>query len=195
MSHYYTENTDVESNPKEITCNILGEEFKFITDNGVFSKDYLDYATGLLLKNLVIKEEVNSVLDVGCGYGPIGIIINKMYAKKVVMVDVNERALNLAKQNIIKNKVEAKVIKSDCLDCVGDSFDMIITNPPIRAGKEVVYKIFEQSFVKLNALGELWIIIQYNHGAPSAVNKLKTLFDNVEIVYKKKGFYIVKCIK
>ncbi len=195
-THYYSENADeVVSNPKDIKVNIFDENFIFTTDNGVFSKDKLDYATSLLLKNMELTENKRSLLDVGCGYGPIGIILNKVFNKEVTMIDVNPRALSLTKQNVEKNNATAKVYKSNCLDDVVEKFDMIITNPPIRAGKEVIYKIFEQSYDKLNDDGELWIIIQYNHGAPSAINKLKTIFNLCETVYKKKGFYIIKCIK
>lgn len=194
--HYFSENAEsVISNPKEIKVNILNQNFIFTTDNGVFSKDYLDYATSLLLKNIEIGENIQNILDVGCGYGPIGIILNKIYGKNITMIDINPRALSLAERNVSINKANAKVLKSNCLENVDETFDMIITNPPIRAGKEVIYKIFDQSFEKLNVNGELWIIIQYNHGAPSAIKKLKTIFDRCETVYKKKGFYILKCTK
>ncbi len=194
MKHYFSEDADdVISNPKDIEVNIFDSKFIFTTDNGVFSKDYLDYASGLLLKNLEIGDNVQSILDVGCGYGPIGIILNKIYNKKITMIDVNPRALALAQLNVSKNKAEAEIYKSDCLTNVSGKFDMIITNPPIRAGKEVIYKIFEQSVERLSSNGELWLIIQYNHGAPSAIKKLKSLYTVVETVYKKKGFYIIKC--
>lgn len=195
-THYYSENVDeVTSNPKNITVTIFDEVFTFTTDNGVFSKDKLDYATSLLLKNLELNENIKTILDVGCGYGPIGIILNKVFKKEVTMVDVNPRALLLTQKNIENNKVEGKVFKSNCLDDVVEKFDMIITNPPIRAGKEVIYKIFEQSYDSLNDGGELWIIIQYSHGAPSTLTKLKSIFNECEIVLKKKGFYIIKSTK
>ncbi|MFI3252199.1 MAG: class I SAM-dependent methyltransferase [bacterium] len=195
-NHYFSEDAnELPSNPKEIKANILGETFTFTTDNGVFSKDYLDYATALLLKNIDITKKTKTILDVGCGYGPVGIILNKIYDVNVTMIDINPRALSLAKQNVEKNKTNAEVYKSNCMDEVNGSFDMIISNPPIRAGKEVVYKIFEQSFDKLNDGGELWVVMQYNHGAPSAITKLKTIFSEVKTVYKKKGFYIIRTIK
>ncbi len=196
MSHYFSKNVDeVKSLPKKFNIEILGEKFAFNTDNGVFSKNYLDYATSILLNEIVIKEESSSLLDVGCGYGPIGIVLNKVYKKKVSMIDINPRALDLAKKNALENNVEVDIYESDCLENVVEKFDIIVTNPPIRAGKDIIYKIFEQSFEKLNATGEFWIIIQYSHGAPSAVKKLQTIFDNVEIVYKKKGFYVIRSIK
>ncbi len=195
-NHYFSEeNDELQSNPKNIKVNIFDEAFVFTTDNGVFSKEYLDYATSLLLHNLSISEHVNKILDVGCGYGPIGIILNKVYNKEVTMIDVNPRALDLTKVNVEQNKVKATVFKSNCLDEVSDTFDMIVTNPPIRAGKQIIYKIFEQSYGKLNDKGELWLIIQYNHGAPSAIKKLSEIYNDVKVVYKKKGFYIIKCTK
>lgn len=196
MKQYFSKEADeLTSEPKEIQANILNETFRFTTDNGVFSKDYLDYASGLLLKNIEVTDKVKSILDVGCGYGPIGIILNKIYNKKITMIDINPRALSLAKLNAQKNAVDVNIFESNCLEMVEESFDMIVCNPPIRAGKEVIYTIFEQSITKLTDGGELLIIIQYNHGAPSAIKKLKTIFPLVEIIYKKKGFYIIKSTK
>jgi 16S rRNA (guanine1207-N2)-methyltransferase len=137
-----------------------------------------------------------AILDVGCGYGPIGIYASYITKKAVVILDINPRALALSKENLKLNNVDAKVLESDCLDAVIDEkFACVITNPPIHAGKEVVYKIFTQSYNVLIEGGSLWIVIQEKHGAPSAIKKLKTIFPVVETFYKKKGFYILKCVK
>ena len=137
-----------------------------------------------------------AILDVGCGYGPIGIYAAYTTKKEVVMLDINPRALALSKENLILNNVDAQVVESDCLDSVIDmKFSCVITNPPIHAGKEVVYKIFTQSYDVLIEGGSLWVVIQEKHGAPSAIKKLKTIFPIVEVFYKKKGFYILKCVK
>ena len=112
------------------------------------------------------------------------------------MLDINPRALELSKANLILNNVNARVLESDCLDMVlNEKFACVITNPPIHAGKEVVYKIYDQSYEVLIEGGSLWIVIQEKHGAPSSIKKLQTLFPKVEVFYKKKGFYILKCIK
>lgn len=138
------------------------------------------------------------VLDVGCGYGPIGLSIAKEFSDRIVhMVDVNERALELAKENASINHItNINIYESDRLVNVkGDQFAVILTNPPIRAGKQTVHDIFEQSHERLVPNGELWIVIQKKQGAPSALEKLKTLFSDVEIVDKSKGYFIIKAIK
>jgi 16S rRNA (guanine1207-N2)-methyltransferase len=190
-------NDELPSNEKIIYGKINDLSFKFKTDNGVFSKDFLDFASKLLLEKMDFESILDgTILDVGCGYGPIGIYASYITKKAVVMLDINPRALALSKENLILNNVDARVLESDCLDGVMDEkFSCVITNPPIHAGKEVVYKIFTQSYDVLIDGGSLWIVIQEKHGAPSAIKKLKTIFPTVEIFYKKKGFYILKCIK
>ena len=197
-NQYFSKNNDkLESDPKVISANVGGLNLKFKTDIGVFSKDFLDYASKLLLENMDFSVGENeAILDVGCGYGPIGIYAKKMTGNPVVMLDVNPRALALSKENLSLNNVDAEVIESDCLDGVLDKkFGLIICNPPIHAGKNVVYKIFEQAYEVMNKNGNFWIVIQQKHGAPSAIKKLESVFENVEITYKKKGFYIIKSTK
>lgn len=197
-NQYFSKTNDnLESKPQIITAKIGEYSFKFKTDIGVFSKDFLDYASKLLLENMDFSiSENEAILDVGCGYGPIGIYARKITENPVVMLDVNPRALALSSQNLNINGLEAEVIESDCLNNVLDrKFGMVICNPPIHAGKSVVYKIFEQSYEVLNKDGTFWIVIQQKHGAPSAIKKLESIFESVEIVYKKKGFYIVKSTK
>ena len=195
---YFSKTNDqLPSNEKIIYGKINEESFKFKTDNGVFSKDFLDFASKLLLEKMDYSSILEGqILDVGCGYGPIGIYLAHITKNVVVMLDINPRALTLSKENLLLNNVNARVLESDCLDAVIDEkFSCVITNPPIHAGKEVVYKIFTQSYEVLIPGGALWIVIQEKHGAPSAIKKLNTIFDHVEIFYKKKGFYIIKCVK
>lgn len=197
-NQYFSKNNDnLESKPQIINAKIGDLNLKFKTDIGVFSKDFLDYASKLLLENMEFSLRENEViLDVGCGYGPIGIYAKKITNNPVVMLDINPRALALSSQNLDLNGVEAEVIESDCLDSVLDKkFGLIICNPPIHAGKNIVYKIFEQSYEVLNKNGSFWIVIQQKHGAPSAIKKLESIFESVEVTYKKKGFYIVKSTK
>ena len=197
-NQYFSKNNDnLESNPQIISAKIGDFSFKFKTDIGVFSKDFLDYASKLLLENMdfdMPKDE--AILDIGCGYGPIGIYAKKVTNNPVVMLDVNPRALALSRENLVLNNVSAEVVESDCLDGVLDrKFALAICNPPIHAGKNVVYKIFEQAYEVLEKNGTFWIVIQQKHGAPSAIKKLESVFEKVEITYKKKGFYIVKSTK
>ena len=190
-------NDELPSNEKIIYGKINDLSFKFKTDNGVFSKDFLDFASKLLLEKMDYSSILEGqILDVGCGYGPIGIYLSYMTKNDVVMLDINPRALALSKENLKLNNVSARVLESDCLDAViSEKFSCVITNPPIHAGKDVIYKIYEQSYDVLVEGGSLWIVIQEKHGAPSTIKKLKTLFKVVETYYKKKGFYILKCVK
>jgi 16S rRNA (guanine1207-N2)-methyltransferase len=197
-NQYFSRNNDeLASDPKIINANVNGINLKFKTDIGVFSIDFLDYASKLLLEKMTFDvEEKQAILDVGCGHGPIGIYAAKISKNPVVMLDINPRALSLSKENLVLNNVSAEVVESDCLDAVlHEKFGLIICNPPIHAGKSVVYKIFEQAYEVLNPLGSFWIVIQQKHGAPSAIKKLEEVFDVVEIIYKKKGFYIIKSSK
>lgn len=194
MDHYYSSNPTSESNEKQIEYDINGKKFSFITDNGVFSKAHIDFATSFML-NTIWNEVRGNVLDLGCGYGVIGITIASIpNVSMVTMCDVNQRALNLAKRNAEKNNVKNfEVIESDCFENINKKFDTIITNPPIRAGKSVIYKMYEDSKAHLNANGILFLVINKKHGAPSTISFLETIFDNVEVLDKKAGFNVIKC--
>lgn len=194
---YFNKNNDeLVSNKRLIRANIMGESFEFMTDNGVFSKDFLDYATKILLENIDLKSVKGPILDLGCGYGPVGIYMAKMTSLEVVMLDINKRAISLSEQNLALNNVKAKVLLSDSLEAViNDNFMTIISNPPIHAGKDVIYKMFDESYQVLLPGGVLYVVIQYKHGAPSAIKKLASVFQKVDIIYKKKGFFVLKCIK
>ena len=196
--HYYSRTQKVESDPKFWDFMLKNNLFRFKTDNGVFSKREVDFGSRLLIESFEMPQTEGFVLDVGCGYGPIGLSIAKQYHDRVVhMVDVNERAIQLSKENAALNKIEnVKVYESDRLINVNEmNFAAILTNPPIRAGKQTVHDIFEQSYNHLVSKGELWVVIQKKQGAPSAIEKLKTLFSEVETIGKSKGYFIVKAIK
>ena len=183
-------------NRKELSFRFCAVSYSFISDAGVFSKDAVDFGTSLLIKT-VIENGVygESVLDLGCGYGPIAIIIKKETDKNVTAVDVNPRAVELTKENALRNNVEIKASVSNIIEDLNDTFDTIVTNPPIRAGKEVVYSFFQQSYDHLNENGELWVVIRKQQGAESAIKKLVEIFTNCETVEKSKGYYILKCKK
>lgn len=196
-THYYTNNIDADSKPQHISVTVAGQHFSFQTDIGVFSKGGLDFGTKTLLEALDLKGKTGKVLDVGCGYGPIAIYVAKTYGLPVDMVDVNERSLGLAMLNAEKNGVKEKVngFVSHCLDQVEAEYEVIITNPPIRAGKQTIFQIYEQSYQHLQKNGELWVVIQKKQGAASTIKKLETLFEEVEVVAKEKGYLIIKAGK
>lgn len=193
--HYYSHKPDVVSNPKFWDFTLKGRTFRFKSDNGVFSKKEVDFGSRLLVESLNLNEAVEGdILDVGCGYGPIGISIAAAYPDRTIeMIDINSRAVELSKENAASNGItNVKIYESDRFDKVGSNqFAAILTNPPIRAGKSVVHEILEESYRSLVAGGELWVVIQKKQGAPSAMDKMEQLFGNVEVPVKKKGYYIL----
>jgi 16S rRNA (guanine1207-N2)-methyltransferase len=196
--HYYSQNPSVQSKPQKFSFVLRGHTFAFTTDQGVFSKNEIDFGSRLLIESFGIPKVKGRILDVGCGYGPIGITLATEFPdRQVDMVDVNERALSLAKENAQNNHVHnVKVFYSDTLQNVTHGeYAAILTNPPIRAGKKTVHEIFESGFSKLCENGELWTVIQKKQGAPSALDKLRTLTSEVEVVVKNKGYYIIRAKK
>ena len=192
MSHYFTDNRQLPQNRKEISFRFSGFIIPLITDNGVFCKSEVDFGSYVLLKT--IKEEPlgDHILDLGCGYGVIGITVKKMFPDaEMLMVDVNPRAVELAVLNAQKNGVEAEVRVSDVTETLSD----ILTNPPIRAGKKVIYAMFEQAYEHLCLQGHLYVVIRKQQGALSAKAKIEEIFGNCEVIKKEKGYYILKSTK
>ena len=191
---YYAENPDAAHDIHDLRVELLGHKLTFLTDAGVFSKKMIDFGSQLLLKCLEL-EKGERVLDVGCGYGPLGITLVKAYGVQATMVDINNRALDLARKNAERNQVSATIFQSNIYEQVEGKFDHVISNPPIRAGKQVVHEIIEKSKDFLEDDGDLTIVIQKKQGAPSAKSKMEDVFGNCEIVKKDKGYYILRSVK
>lgn len=191
---YYAENPDSAHDIHELKVTLLGQSFTFLTDSGVFSKKMVDYGSQILLNTLNF-EKGKTLLDLGCGYGPLGISLAKVQGVKPTMVDINNRAIDLAKQNAQKNGVEADIFQSNIYEKVNGTFDYIISNPPIRAGKQVVHTIISESINYLKVGGNLTIVIQKKQGAPSAKAKMEEVFGNIEILKRDKGYYILRSEK
>ncbi|MFY0761071.1 class I SAM-dependent methyltransferase [Metabacillus dongyingensis] len=198
-NHYYSQQPEAESNRKSWTFTLRGNSFHFQSDRGVFSKSEVDFGSRLLIETFTIPDQKGDLLDVGCGYGPIGISLAKDFKDLTVdMIDVNERAVELAKVNAEANGVKnVRIIASNLFENVDPSkkYAAVLTNPPIRAGKKVVHEIFEKSFESLLPGGELWIVIQKKQGAPSAIAKLDEMFKEVVTVKKDKGYFIIRAEK
>jgi len=195
--HYYSNQPEAGHDRRELEERLRGQTFRFISDAGVFSKKGVDYGSKVLIEAMDIPKHAE-VLDVGCGYGPIGFAAARLAASgHVTMLDVNSRAVALAKENAKLNGIQnVTILESDLFAAVqGKTFDVVLTNPPIRAGKETVHSIFEQAYVHLKNGGSLWIVIQKKQGAPSAKAKLESLYGQVEEVTKDKGYRIFKATK
>ncbi len=190
MEHYYSTKPITKSNEKKINFTIFDHQFTFMTDNSVFSKTKVDLGTEILLKSFDYQKK-DKILDIGCGYGPIGIILGYFLKTQVDMIDINERGLALTLKNIETNNVRANVFFSDKYENVRTKYDLIITNPPIRIGKKSVLEILLLAKKHLTINGELWFVIHKNGGAKSFEKRLEKEY-NIEIISKCKGFYVFK---
>jgi 16S rRNA (guanine1207-N2)-methyltransferase len=197
MSHYFTNQSNTKSKPKVIKAYFPFQDFDFVTDHGVFSKDTIDFGSRLLITTAMHELPDGRMLDVGCGYGPIGIVLATLKpTQRMDMVDINDRALALAKQNIVKNNVtNAEVFYSDMYQNISEDYAMILTNPPVRAGKHTVHAMIEQAKEHLIQQGCLWVVLQVKQGAKSAQDKMQDVFGNVEIKAKDKGYVILRSQK
>lgn len=201
MNHYFSEVQDVKSAKKIINYEIKNEKFEFLTDNGVFSKTKVDFGTDVMLRTFLNenkKLENIRILDIGCGYGVVSVVLKRFFEKaKILSTDVNERALELTKENIQKNNRtdDFEVRKSFVFDNISENFDVILSNPPIRAGKQVIFEIYEKSFFHLNKNGEFYCVIQTKHGAKSTKKKLEELFGNCTTLVIEAGYRIFRCVK
>ena len=196
--HYYSNKPQTESKPRQWKFTLRGHTFTFETDAGVFSKSEVDFGSRVLIDTFEMPEVEGDVLDVGCGYGPIGLSIAKANPERFVhMMDINTRAIALAEKNAQVNGVQnVRIFESDGLASIGDiKAAAILTNPPIRAGKETIFRFYDESYGKLVEGGELWIVIQKKQGAPSTVSHLEEMFSEVDVVEKKKGYWIIRAKK
>lgn len=194
MSYYFDKNTNVESKEVTTKAEIGGMLYTFKTDNNVFSKRGLDFGTRTLLETIDTNNITGDVLDFGCGYGPIGIYIKSKTNCTVDMVDINSRALNLAFNNALINKVDVNIFESDIYSNVEKKYDYIITNPPIRVGKKILYEILIKASEHLKENGYLIFVINKDQGANSCIKEMEKYY-KVEILKKNKGFFVIECQK
>ena len=191
---YYEKNPTADHDIHELRVRLLDTPMTFLTDAGVFSKRMVDYGSQVLLNTLDLEPD-KTLLDVGCGYGPLGLTLGKVFGVQATLTDINSRALDLARANAEKNQVNARIFQSNVYDDVEGNFDYIVSNPPIRAGKSVVHEIIKGAFCHLEDQGSLTIVIQKKQGAPSAKAKMEEVFGNCQILKKDKGYYILESVK
>ena len=197
MNHYFSEKPEIKSEKKTIKYTIQNKKFEFITDNGVFSKSKVDFGTDLMLneflkKNRGLEVEKIKILDIGCGYGAVSVILKSFYPEiSITLSDVNERALELSEENLKKYGInDYHIIKSDAFEKITEKFDVILSNPPIRAGKDIIFKIYSEAYEHLNENGEFYCVIQTKHGAKSTQKKLMEIFGNCDTVTIDGGYRI-----
>jgi len=193
MSQYFDNDASVESKPKTIELYKGDFHYRFMTDNGVFAKDGIDEFSLALLG--YIKNLKGSLLDLGCGYGVIGIILYKENPGIVLyQSDINEKAVALTKENCRLNNVSSEALVSDGYAALNRLFDTVVLNPPIHAGKETVYRLYEETSRHLSPGGQFFIVIHKKHGAESHLKYLRGIFSAVEILDKHKGLFIIRCV-
>ena len=193
--HYYTSAPTSEHEERHFNHVFAGRVLRFQTDAGVFSKQHIDPGSELLCKALP-GDLSGRVLDMGCGWGAMTVLtLAKCPACDITMADVNERALALAKENVAANGMRARAILSDGFEHVEGEFEAVITNPPIRAGKAVIYRMFEDAKAHLVPGGRLYLVIRKQQGAPSALKFLKALYGRAEVIERDGGYWIIACEK
>lgn len=196
MAHYFTDNTNLENNRKEHSFRFSGHTWTFITDNGVFSKTGVDRGTEILLKSCASLPLNGRVLDLGCGYGPVSVVIGTLFPSvEMAAVDVNPRAVELTKENTERNGVKCQAMVSDGFENVEGTFSAVITNPPIRAGKKVIYRMFEDAYAHLEEGGMFLAVIRKQQGAESAQKKLTEIFGSCDMICREKGYLVLKCVR
>ena len=198
MSHYFQDDPNLVSNIKEITFEINGITMKLLTDNGVFSKNNVDEGSYAFLKVLLPLDLGNRILDLGCGYGTIGLTLAKAHEEaRTTLADVNPRAVALCERNagLLNLSPRVTILQSDIYEKIEGPYDSIVVNPPIRAGKKVTYRMYEEAKQYLIDGGSLYIVIRKAQGAESASKYIETIFGNVTLLKREKGYYIYRATK
>lgn len=199
MTHYFDQEPESEHRYRLIETEFKGVNFSFRTDSGVFSGTDIDRGTALLI-DIVLAEEPcapGRMLDLGSGYGTVSVVFRKLRPElEIVASDVNRRALELVSYNLKLNSLPAvEVVESDGLADISGDFDLILLNPPIRTGKETVYRLYRESYAALKPGGRFYLVVRKKQGAPSTVSELESYWDEVEVIKKKSGYWIIRCEK
>ncbi len=192
--YYYTASPTSGHEDRYFNHVFAGKVLRFCTDAGVFSKQHIDPGSELLCKSLP-QDLHGRVLDMGCGWGAMTVMTLAAHPQvQMTMADINERALELAKANVAQNGMQAEALLSDGFAAIEGQFDAVITNPPIRAGKVVIYAMFEQAREHLVPGGALYLVIRKQQGAPSALKHLQTIYARADVIERDGGYWIIRCV-
>ena len=192
MNHYFTDPSDLKQNRRDIPFRFLDFEYKVMSDDGVFSKNGLDIGTEKLLKVVVQEPLSGKLADLGCGIGVIGVILSQHFDLEISGFDINSRSVELANINFKRYNVKGS---NQVHDGLSGMFDCVISNPPIRVGKEKLYKLFNNVYEHMNLNGTFYYVMRKSHGAQSAHKHISALFGNCTLLKKDKGFYIYKAVR
>ena len=199
MKHYFIESEHKEEDFFKISQIIADRQYTFWSADNVFSKDEVDFGTFVMLNEIIKSQKLSGkVLDIGCGYGVIGIVLAKTFpAIQVCMTDVNPTAVELSQKNIVLNDVKNvySIKESFAYQNIDESFDYIISNPPIKAGKQVLLDILLGSYEHLNKGGKLIFVIKKKFGEDSIKKQLSQIFEQVEILKRDSGYYVLMATK
>ena len=198
MSHYFQEDPNLASNIKEINFEVNGITMKLLTDNGVFSKNNVDEGSLAFLKVLLPLDLGKNILDLGCGYGTIGLTLAKAHEEvRVTLADINSRAVALCMRNaeLLNLSRRVTILQSDIYEKIEGPYDSIVVNPPIRAGKAVTYRMYEEAKQYLIDGGSLYIVIRKAQGALSAAKYIEGTFGNITLLKRDKGYHIYVATK
>lgn len=192
--HYYSVSPSSSHQPRQFQTKLRGVELVFATDAGVFSKSRIDTGTKLLIDAVRLSPAMKNILDLGCGYGPIGLTIAGLLPEATVrMSDVNERAAALAEANARLNGLNNVIVKAGPgYSQFGElRFDLIVTNPPVRAGKQVIYPLVEEGYEHLNEAGWFAAVVATKQGAKSFEKKMAEVFGEVVEWAKGSGYRVM----
>jgi len=200
MRHYFVPSNHSENEYFSFTSQFNNKEFTFRSCPDVFSKDELDYGSLVLVKSILDHSQTysGSIMDMCCGYGTIAILLSKFIDAEYFLSDINSTAVDLAKHNIKSNNCninEDHVFIGNMFDELDLTFDHVVSNPPIKAGKKYLLQFVDGAFSHLNHEGTLTLVIKKNLGADSLKKYLTELFGNCEIWKRDRGYYILHCKK